>query len=99
MSVPVVLRRRFKEDLIAGFDWYESLQPGLGEAFLTSVEAILSSIGLYPEIYAVIYGEVRRAIIPRFPFAIFYIVEAERTVALRLLHTARDPRVWPKSGE
>ncbi len=96
MSVPVVLRRRFKDDLGAGFDWYEAQKSGLGEEFLSSVQATLSSIGMYPEIYASVYGEVRRAIIPRFPFAIFYIVESERAVGLRLLHTARDPRVWPQ---
>ena len=96
MSVPVVLRQRFKDDLGAGFDWYEAQQPGLGEQFLAAVQATLSSISLYPEIYAPVYGEVRRAIVPRFPFAVFYIVESERTVALRLLHTARDPRVWPQ---
>ena len=29
--------------------------------------------------------------------ATFYLVEQDRIVVLRVLHTARDPRVWPRA--
>ena len=95
MTLPLVFRRRFKVDLVAGFDWYEEQRLGLGEYFLSAVQSTLKSVEFHPEIYMSVHGEVRRAIVSRFPFAIFYLVEPKRIVALRLLHTARDPNLWP----
>lgn len=96
MTLPLAFRRRFKVDLVAGFDWYEEQRPGLGEYFLSAVQSTLKSVELHPEIFVSVHGEVRRAIVSRFPFAIFYLVEPKRIVVLRLLHTARDPNLWPR---
>jgi plasmid stabilization system protein ParE len=97
MTLPVVFRRRFRSDLAAGYDWYEAQRPGLGEEFLSAVQSTVTNIESYREMFAAVHGDVRRVIIPRFPFAIFYLVEPTRVVALRLLHTARDPKLWPHS--
>lgn len=97
MTLPVVFRRRFRNDLAAGYDWYEAQRPGLGEEFLSAVQSMVRNIEAYSDIFAAVHGDVRRVIIPRFPFAIFYLVEPRRVVALRLLHTARDPKLWPRS--
>ena len=99
MTLPLVFRRRFKVDLVAGFDWYEEQRSSLGEYFLSAVQSTLKSVELYPEIFVSVHGEVRRAIVSRFPFAIFYLVEPKRIVVLRLLHTARDPNLWPRPGQ
>lgn len=96
MTLRLVFRRRFKVDLVAGFDWYEEQRPGLGEHFLSAVQSTLKSVETHPEIFVSVHGEVRRAIVSRFPFAIFYLVEPKRVVVLRLLHTARDPNLWPR---
>ena len=91
MTVPLVFRRRFKVDIVAGFDGHEEQRLGLGEYFRPAVQSTLKSVELQAEIFVFVYGEVRRAIVSRFPFAIFYLVETKRIVVLRLLHTARDP--------
>ena len=98
MTLPVVFRRRFQLDLAGGYDWYEKQRSGLGEEFLAAVQSTLHSVELYPGMFAHVHGEVRRAIVPRYPFAIFYLVEPSRVVVLRALHTARDPRLWPRVG-
>ena len=32
----------------------------------------------------------------KFPYAVFYVSEHARTAVLAVLHTSRDPRVWPR---
>ena len=96
MGLPIVFRHRVKHDLRAAFDHYEEQRTGLGEDFLVVVQSTFKTIGLHPEIYAVVHGEIRRAILSRFPFAVFYLVESKRVVVLRVLHTARNPELWPK---
>ena len=96
MSLPVVYRRRVQSDLTAAFDWYEEHGTGLGEEFLSSVRSTFKSIEEFPEMFAFVHGTVRRATVVRFPFAVFYIVEPSRAVILRVLHTSRDARIWPR---
>ena len=67
----------------------------MGEEFLAAVDDSFDTIEESPEIYAYVRGNVRRAIVTRFPYAVFYQVESKRVVVLAVLHTARDPRLWP----
>jgi len=95
MALPVVYRRKVGRDLAAGFGYYEEQTRGLGEQFLGAVDASFGAIERYPEMFARVHGEVRRALVSRFPYGIFYRVESKRVVVLAVLHTARDPKVWP----
>lgn len=97
MILPVVFRRRSQQDLGAGFDWYEEQRLGLGDEFLSAVQSTLGNIEQFPEMFVSVHRNVRRAIVSRFPFAVFYLIESRRIVVLRVLHTARDPRLWPRS--
>ena len=96
MTLPLVFRRHFQRDLAAGLDWYEQQRRGLGDEFVAAIRSTLRNVELHPQIFVSVHGDVRRAIIPRFPFAIFYLVEPRRIVVLRVLHTARDPKLWPR---
>lgn len=46
--------------------------------------------------FAFVHADVRRAVVARFPFAVFYSVEPKRVVILRVLHSARNPGLWPR---
>lgn len=70
--------------------------PGLGEEFLGAVDASFDTIEKVPEMFARVDGEVRRALVSRFPYAVFYRIERKRIVVLAVLHTARDPSLWPR---
>ncbi|MGH9963138.1 MAG: type II toxin-antitoxin system RelE/ParE family toxin [Pyrinomonadaceae bacterium] len=95
MTLPVVFRRRVQNDLTAAFDWYEEQRSGLGEEFLSALESTFRSIEQFPEMFARVHEDVRRAIVTQFPFAVFYLIEPKRIVILRVLHMARDPKLWP----
>lgn len=96
MALPVVFRRSVGRDLAGAFGWYEAQRAGLGDQFLAAVNASFDAIGHFPEMFALVHGEVRRAIVSRFPYAVFYRVEPKRIVILTVLHTARDPKLWPQ---
>lgn len=96
MALPVVYHRKVGRDLAAGFGYYEGQAKGLGEAFLAAVDSSFDAIERYPEMFSRVHGEVRRAIVSRFPYAVFYRVESKRVVVLTVLHTARDPKLWPQ---
>lgn len=95
MGLPVVYRRKVGRDLAGGFRYYEAQSEGLGERFLAAVDSAFDAIERYPEMFSRVHGEVRRAVLAKFPYAVFYRVEPKRAVVLTVLHTARDPKLWP----
>jgi len=96
MALPVVYRPKVGRDLAGGFGYYEGQTEGLGEQFLAAVDSAFDAIERYPEMFTRVHGEVRRALVSRFPYAVFYRVESKRVVVLTVLHTARDPKLWPQ---
>ena len=96
MSLPVVFRRKVGRDLAAVFGYYEGQSEGLGERFLTAVGSAFDAIERYAQMFAQVHGEVRRALVSGFPYGVFYRVESKRVVVLAVLHTARDPKIWPQ---
>jgi plasmid stabilization system protein ParE len=96
MALPVVYRRKVGRDLAGGYRWYNGQRDGLGDEFLAAIDVALHTIERFPDIYARVHGEVRRAVVSRFPYAVFYRIEPRRVVVLAVIHTARDPQVWPQ---
>ena len=56
MSLPVVYRRKVGRDLADYFGWYNEQRDGLGEEFLSAVDAVFDTIEQYPELFARIHG-------------------------------------------
>ena len=96
MTHAVILRRKAEDDIRKVLRWYESQDPSLGEQFLIELRRTLEQIGQFPESSPAMHKSVRRALIRRFPYLVFYLAEAARVVVLAVLHTSRDPAVWPK---
>lgn len=81
-------------DLAEAFDYYEDQLAGLGHEFVTTLEQQLGRVVENPSQYQVLYRDVRRAVMRRFPYAVFYLVEGEAVVVLAIEHQARDPEHW-----
>ena len=90
----VIVRPAAAADIEQAFVWYERRRSGLGEEFLTAVQATLDSITARPEMYSVIHRDTRRGLLPRFPYAIFYRVYQEAIVVVGCMHVKRDPSRW-----
>ena len=90
----VIIRPEAESDIDDAYQWYESQRKGLGEDFLLCIEEALSRASRNPAIYSVIYNEVRRVLIRRFPFGVFFIDRESSISVLAVLHARRNPRTW-----
>ena len=78
--MPARANRRVKftaeadDDIASAYYWYEEREIGLGEEFLRAIAARISLILRHPEMFPVALDNVRRAILRRFPYEIFYEV-------------------------
>ncbi len=87
-------RPEVADDLAAAWDWYEGQKPGLGDALLDAVERCVEGVTTNPKVFAVVHREVRRALVGRFPFAVFFVVRPGEVTVIAVLHVRRDPGVW-----
>lgn len=82
-------------DIADAYEWYAALRPELGTDFLAELAVTFMQLEQFPEAHAVIRGETRRAILKRFPYSVFHIVDPDAVTVTGVLHFRRDPQVWP----
>lgn len=94
MSLRVRVTPEALADLDEAQDWYERAEVGLGLRFLEEVEKSLRSAADWPDAASAVLGSVRRALVARFPYALYYVVDGGELVVLGCIHARRHPRVW-----
>ena len=94
MAADLILAPEAEEDIAAAYGWYEGRRLGLGEDFLSAVEACLESVRRYPEMYGLAHGTYRRALLRRFPYGVFYEYSRGTIVVYGVLHTSMNPEKW-----
>ena len=99
MISKVIVRPEAEADLGGAYRWYEERCPGLGSDFLLSFEASLFAIQRYPEAYPIVHKQVRRALIRRFPYGVFYINEEKRIAIIAVMHAGRNPVKWKQRSK
>ncbi len=92
----LIFRPEVREELDDAYSWYEGQQSGVGDDFLICVDETLARILQVPESYPVIYRDVRRAVVRRFPYAVYYRIVSEGTLVIAIFHGRRDPKAWQK---
>ena len=90
----LILRPAAAADVEEAFSWYERQRPGLGEEFLEMVNAGLRDIAAHPLRQAIIFREVRRLLVTRFPYSLFYRVYSNAIVVVACMHSRRNPLRW-----
>ena len=83
-------------DMIDAHDWYELKQQGLGAQFSAEVGLQIERVAANPLHFPQVRGEVRRARLRRFPYALFFRDLADGIHVIACFHSSRDPLIWQK---
>jgi len=90
------LRAEAVEDVIEAFSWYEARGSGLGWEFQEALGATLDLLRQAPEAGPAVYRDVRRVLLRRFPYAVYYTLTPEVIDVRAVAHMHRDPHHWKK---
>lgn len=96
MSLPVVLRDEAQAEFDESFDWYDARRIGLGAEFVAEVQRVFDRVVANPLLHPVALADVRKAVVRRFPFVVYYRPHADRVEVLAVFHTSRDPQDWQR---
>src|SRR5688572_12094934 len=94
MTLPIAYRPEVQEEIDAAYRHYETQREGLGGEFLVSLRNQLDLIRENPEMYAVLYRSVRASLMRRFPYVVYFRMEASRILVIAIQHGHRHPRRW-----
>jgi len=74
---------------------YAEISSELGEAFVDAVEHGVGQILEHPRTWRLVEGDVRRYLLHRFPYGIYYrMVSEERILIAAVMHMSRRPGYW-----
>lgn len=90
----IVVRPAAAADIDEAFLWYEGQRPGLGHDFLAAAQRLIDAVAQHPLRYPVIRRDTRRALLRRFPYAVYFRIYGEVVVAVACMHGRRSPRRW-----
>ena len=94
VTLPIVLREEAEIEFDEAFDWYESKREGLGREFVLEVQKAFDQLAINPGLQPKSFREIRKKVIRRFPYCIFFILHEDRLEVLAIFHTSRDPAIW-----
>ncbi len=94
MATTLVVAPEAELDFAEAYVWYERRRIGLGEEFLSSVDACMEGIRRQPEMCPLVHETYRRSLIRRFPYMLFYEYAESTVTVYSVFHTSRDPEKW-----
>lgn len=82
------------EEYIGAISYYDDINPQLSGAFVSAIEAGIDNILTHPEAWQMIEDGVRRHLVKRFPYGIYYCVEDDCIMIYAVMHLSRHPDYW-----
>jgi plasmid stabilization system protein ParE len=79
-------------------DWYEAQTTGLGHRFRAELDHAVQRLSFNPFQFPTVFTDIRRALLRRFPYALFFRIVDDAVFVLACFHSSRDPRTWQRRG-
>lgn len=96
MSARLIVRSAAETDIAEAAIWYEGRARGLGADFLRAVDVALAEVARTPGRFPLVHRECRRALLRRFPYAVYFVSGSRTVSVIACLHVRRDPQTWER---
>lgn len=94
LTMPVYFLPTAEAELLAAQAWYDERADGLGDRFFDAVNGAVARIDGNPRQFPLVRAPLRRALVPRFPYALFFRIEDDDAYVVACAHTSRVPFYW-----
>jgi plasmid stabilization system protein ParE len=96
VTLAIFVSREARADITEAIRGFRDISPALSVRFQEELERVYSGMAEYPQMYPIVYKKFRRALLRRFPYSIFYIVEESFILVIGVVHQARDESTWKR---
>jgi plasmid stabilization system protein ParE len=94
--LPVVFSQAARTEVLEAQAWYARQAPGLAARFRDELAAGVARLQSNPLQSPVVFKQVRRARLRKFPYALFFCVQADALFVIACFHSSRDPVQWQR---
>jgi plasmid stabilization system protein ParE len=92
----LVVSREAQTDIAEAIAWLRGASPSLPSRFKLELENVYASILEHTQMYPVVHKNIRRALLRRFPYSVFYVVERPIVLIVGVVHHSRDDATWKR---
>ena len=92
--MPYLIRykRAAAAEIEAAISWHTRPEINQASAFVKDLERTESHLRTQPALYQRVEGEIRRAVLRRFQYSFFYVIEQDQVIVMAFLHQHQKPR-------
>lgn len=81
-----------QDELLGIRDYYDGESPGLGSDFVDEFERRISEVAAMPTRWMTVRGDIRRSLLKRFPYVVYFRVLADGVIRVTVIkHRRRHP--------
>jgi len=88
----LIISKNAVEEITESQDYYNRQQNNLGNNFKSDVQKSIDMIYKHAKLYPLITPKIRRSLLHRFPFSIFYSIVGDVILILSVAHQHRKPK-------
>jgi len=96
MSLRLLLRPEARVDIREALLWYEDQGPGLSDRLTAELDGLFDRITRSPLQFPEVGQGVRRGLLQRFPYAVYFLFDEDSSFVLAVLHQRRHPDIWKR---
>jgi plasmid stabilization system protein ParE len=96
VSLQLIISREARADISEAVSYLSGISPRLSARLGNELDAIYRSILEHPQSYPVVYKTFRRALLHRFPYSVFYVMDPPVVLIVGVVHQARDEETWKR---
>jgi plasmid stabilization system protein ParE len=86
--------RAAKLDLFQAKNWYNLQRKNLENEFLFEIDILQAQILTNPEQFPKSRNEIRKAVLKRFPFCLYFVLKSNTIKIIAVFHNSRNPIIW-----
>ena len=83
-----------KSELDDAVEYYNLQVQGLGNRYKSEARETINRISIFPTAWQEVKSEIRRCIMHRFPYNIYYSIQDDIILILAIAHQHRKPDYW-----
>jgi toxin ParE1/3/4 len=85
-----------EEEFLEAARYYETEAAGVGIAFIVEVHKAVAFIATQPFAAKVVRNGIRKMVLRRYPYSLYYSVESDTIIIIAVGHDKRRPLYWQK---
>ena len=83
-----------EDDFDKSYEFYIEDNPKVADTFFKQVNLGFENIKINPKSFPIAHKDVRKYVVKKFPFVIYYRIIDTIIQVIAIFHTSRNPEIW-----